>query len=107
MADFGFVPAIIVTGTWNSGKTFSTNMSTSYLGLNAESICIIKDTTLPGLRDRYTRDHFPMLIHDCTDPEVISVALQDCYKGRKIIKANKEMTPGTTLAITCNDAQMH
>ena len=104
---FSHVPALVVTGARNTGKTQSTEMSSSFLGKNSGSICVVKDVTLASLRERYTEDHFPLIIHDCKDNALVATAIQECFEGKKVTNHNSSFVPGTTLAITCNESQMN
>ena len=103
---FQRVPSLIVTGPRNTGKTLSTEIAMSFLATNSAKVCVIKDTTLPALRERYTTDHFPLLIHDCDESATIVSALQECYEGRDVKKFSKDLAPGASMAITCNEQQM-
>ncbi|OWA55001.1 hypothetical protein BV898_19386 [Hypsibius exemplaris] len=103
---FSHVPGLITTGPRNTGKTLSAEVSAAFLGTNAEKICVTKDTSLSALRDRYTEDHMPLIIHDCLDSNTVATALHECFEGRPVKKHEKQMAPGASIIVTCNEKQM-
>ena len=100
------VPSLLITGPRATGKTFSSEVSVAFLGKNADDICVAKQITLPALRDRYTEDHFPLIVHDCKDSDTISTAIHECFEGRVVLKHKQELIPGTSVAFTCNEGPM-
>lgn len=104
---FGHVPALIATGPRDTGKTFSTNTSTSFIGMNAEKLCVLKDSTMSALRDRYDADPLPIILHDCELNKTVATVLSECFEGMDVIKHEGHWTPMTTISITCNEAQMN
>ncbi|XP_055327386.1 uncharacterized protein LOC129580752 [Paramacrobiotus metropolitanus] len=99
----GHVPALLLCGPRNTGKSLNANVSTSFCGANAQQICIYKDMTLTRLRERYTEDHFPIIVHDAEDESLVATALMECYEARPVLKHNSNQTPGTTIWFTCNE----
>ena len=108
---FKHVPALIVTGNRNTGKTQSTELSVSFLGTNAESLCVAKELSLPAIRQRCAEEPFSLVVHDCSDGNTVATAIHESYEGKPIMKWNednkkKSQSPKTSIAFTCNEKQM-
>ena len=102
----GHVPAFIATGPRHTGKTFAALISVAHLGTNAADISILKDSTMSAIKARYSKDPFPIIMHDFQEGSTVAAILNECYEGRNLLKHEHQMTPLTSIAITCNEGQM-
>ena len=105
----GHIPALILTGPRHTGKHFAANVSAAYLGTKTTSgddICIVKESTLAGIKQRISDDAFPVTIHDFKEDKTIVTLLNECYEGKPTLNFNQQFVPSTSLTITCNEAQM-
>ena len=93
-------------GPRDTGKTLWAETSVYFLGNNADLICVVKNTTLTALRERFTSDHFPIVLNDCTETSAVETVLRGCFEEKKTVKHGVEYNPGTTITVTCNEKQM-
>lgn len=100
---FGHVPSLLVTGPRQTGKTLFSEVSASFVAINGENLCVVKESTLAALRKRGLREHLPLIINDPQDEFTILTALQELYEGKSVQKADEKIKPTSSIVVTMNE----